>query len=225
MDAVIFDFDGVVIDSEPLHLAAYRAVLAPLGIELSEGDYYARYLGLDDRDCFAAIFAVRGHGTAKMDSQIDALIAQKTQLVCQALRGVSAMPGACELIRQAAAVVPVGICSGGLRDEILQAVAALGIGSCIADIVSAEDVRHGKPDPQGYALSLDHLARHARRPLQPSRVIVVEDAPPGIAAARALGLCVLAVTNSYSASHLASAQHIVPTLRDVTLADLDAMTR
>ncbi len=218
MDAVIFDFDGVIIDSEPLHLAAYRAVLAPLGVQLDEQDYCARYLGLNDRDCFEAVFADRGRAVPDLGP----LIASKAILVRQGLAHVAAMPGACELIRQlAAASVPVGICSGALRDEILLPLRALGIASCIADIVSTEDVRRGKPDPEGYALSLLRLGRNVGRPLTPSRVVVVEDAPPGIAAAAAIGMPVLAVTNSYGAAALGAAQRIVASLADITLADLD----
>ncbi len=225
MDALVFDFDGVIVNSEPIHLQAYQQVLGPLGIELGEQEYYRRYLGFSDRDCFAALFADRGRGRAA-DAEIDALIAAKTQHILRTFATtVQPLPGARELIHAAAAAaVPVAICSGGLRDEIEQAASTIGVASCIGQIVAAEDVRRGKPDPEGYRLTLERLSLAAGRPMQAERCVVVEDAPPGIEAAKAVGYRVLAVTNSYGRDALRAADRIVSTLDDVTLADLEVMT-
>ena len=225
MDALIFDFDGVVVDSEPVHLKAFQQVLRPAGIEMTRDDYYGKYLGFDDHDCFAA--AAADNGKQFTEARIAKMIAAKTQLVQRAFGGsVRALSGAAELIADAAgAGVPLAICSGALREEIVLAARTVGVRRHFRAIVTAEDVRRGKPDPEGYALALERLARAAGRGLDPSRTVVVEDAPAGIRAAKALGMKVLAVTNSYSADRLAEADRVVDSLKGVTAAGLDILLK
>lgn len=220
MDALVFDFDGVVIDSEPVHLDCFQQVLASAGITLTREAYYGEYLGYDDHDCFAA--AGRAAGVEFGEDRIAEMTAAKTALVKRAFaESVSPLPGALGLIRSAAAAsVPVGVCSGALREEIVLASRAVGVLDCFAVVVSAEDVTRGKPDPQGYRLTLQRLARAADRPLDPPRCVVVEDSPAGIQAAREAGMCVLAVTNSYTADALAAADRVVASLGEV---DLEAL--
>jgi len=223
VDALIFDFDGVVVDSEPVHLACFQRVLATIGVALTREDYYEKYLGFDDHDCFAA--AARAAGADVTEERIAELTAAKTDLVRRAFaESVQPMPGAVELIRSAAAAgVPVGVCSGALREEIVQAARAVGVLEHFATIVSAEDVPRGKPDPAGYRLALDRLARAAGRPLRAGRCVVVEDAPAGIDAARGAGMRVLAVTSSYPAEALQAAERVVDSLADVKLPELDEL--
>lgn len=223
MDAVIFDFDGVVVDSEPIHLMGFQRVLAQAGVELTEAEYYEKYLGFDDRDCFAAVSHDKGaHFTP---DQIRRMTADKTLVVKQVLgESVQALDGAVELIRAiAAAGLPLAICSGALRDEIVIASATVGVGDAFALIVSAEDVQHGKPDPEGYRLAVEGLAKHLGRGIDPTRCVVVEDSPAGIAAGKAAGAAVLGVTTSYPADALTEADRIVTTLADVTVASLDEL--
>ncbi|MCJ7544687.1 MAG: HAD family phosphatase [Phycisphaerae bacterium] len=222
MDALVLDFDGVVVDSEPVHLACFQRVLAEEGIVLAADDYYAKYLGYDDRDCFLAVARDQGRALRR---PLEALIAAKTALVQQALsESVQPLPGAVELIRSAkAAGVPVAVCSGALRKEIELASAAVGVLGCFTAIVSAEDVSAGKPDPQGFRLVLERLAAACGRPIRPQRCVAVEDSPAGITAARGAGMKVLAVTNSYPPQRLQDAQRVVASLADVDLAELDAL--
>ena len=223
MDALIFDFDGVVVDSEPVHLSAFQRVLRGAGIEMTRDDYYGKYLGFDDHDCFAA--AAADNGKEFTEAQIAEMIEAKTQLVQQAFReSIGALPGAAELISRAAgAGVPLAICSGALREEIELAARTVGVRRHFRAIVTAEDVRRGKPDPEGYSLALERLGRTVGRGLDPSRTVVVEDAPAGIRAAKALGMKVLAVTNSYSADQLAEADRVVGSLEETNAFDLDAI--
>lgn len=223
MDAIVFDFDGVIVNSEPIHCRCFQQTLETVGVRLTEKDYYASYLGYDDHDCF--LVAARDAGVALSESQIAALTATKTHMVQREYRQ-SAQPleGAAQLIRSAAeAGVPVGVCSGALREEIELAADAIGVLDCFRAIVAAKDVRRGKPDPEGYALAVQRLSVAAGRTLDPARCVAIEDSPAGIDSARGAGMKVLGVTNSYPAGHLSAAQRVVDSLADVALADLRAL--
>jgi len=223
MDAVIFDFDGVVVDSEPVHFAGFRDVLATLGLELTLEDYYDKYLGYDDHDCL--LIAGRDRGVELSERQIADLTAAKTAMVQRAFReSIQPLPGSVALIRAiAAAGVPMAICSGALRDEIILASRTVGVLDCFQAIVAAQDVARGKPDPEGYLAARELLARAVGKDLRPRRCIVVEDSPAGVDAARAAGMKVLAVATSYSPNHLAKADRVVASLADVTFAELQEL--
>jgi beta-phosphoglucomutase len=223
MDALIFDFDGVVVDSEPVHLMCFRRVLETVGVELSDSDYYERYLGYDDRDCLK--IAARDAGVDLDEERIARLTAEKTALVQRAFaESLQPLPGAVELIRAAAAAdVALGVCSGALREEIVLASRTLGVLDCFRAIVPAEDVARGKPDPEGYLKVRERLAAVTGREMLPARCVAVEDSPAGIDAARAAGMKVLAVTNSYSAARLEEADRVVDSLANVTLRSLEEL--
>jgi len=225
LDALIFDFDGVIVDSEPVHLECFRAVLAGAGVSLTREDYYGKYLGFDDHDCFAAALASAGQEAG--EDRIAEMIRAKTRLVRQTYtRGVTGLPGAAELVRSAAgAKVPLAVCSGALREEIEQAARAVGVLDCFAVIVAARDVKRGKPDPEGYRLALERLRAATGRRLRAGAGVVVEDSPAGIDAAKAAGLHVLAVTNSYAPEALSRADRVVFTLAEVCLPELEEMAK
>jgi beta-phosphoglucomutase len=220
LDAIIFDFDGVIVDSEPVHFECFRAVLSTHGVVLTSEQYYGKYLGFDDHDCFLEV--MRDNGRTVTEEDIAAMTAAKTRLVKRAYQErVKPLPGAAELITAAnAAGLELAICSGALREEIELAADAIGIRRHIDVIVAAKDVRRGKPDPEGYLLALKHLGAGIGRPLDTRKVWVVEDSPAGIAAAKAAGCKVLGVTNSYPADALKSADKIVGSLVHIGLADL-----
>lgn len=225
MDAVLFDFDGVIVDSEPVHFAGFARVLHGHGIELTWDLYRERYLGYDDHDCFAAVCA--DHGAAVDEAGTAAMIAAKTAVVQEALASsVRALPGAVELIASLQdAGVPLAICSGALRSEIEIAARRVGVLDRFRTVVAAEDVAHGKPDPAGYRLALERLRAATGRPLRPARSLAIEDSPAGIEAANGAGLRVLAVTTSYAAAALTAADAIVASLADVTPASLAALAK
>ncbi len=216
LDALIFDFDGVIVDSEPVHLACFQQVLAGSGIALSREDYYTRYLGFDDRDCFLAVAA--DNGTTFTARQLAKMIETKTALVQKSFaESIQPLPGSVELITKAASLgIPAAVCSGALKQEITLASQTIGVLKHFAVIVSAEDVSHGKPDPEGYRMALSKLRDRTGRPLRAEMCVVVEDAPAGVQAAKKLGMKVLAVTNSYTADMLADADRIVDSLAAVT---------
>lgn len=223
MDALLFDFDGVVVDSEPIHLKCFQRVLETVGISLSQREYYEKYLGYDDHDCLKVAAADRGRELG--EEAIARLTAEKTVLVQRAFaESVQPLPGAVALIRAAAAAdVPLAVCSGALREEIELASRTIGVLTCFRTIVAAEDVAHGKPDPEGYLAARKRLAAAMGREILPARCVVVEDSPAGIDAARAAGMKVLAVTNSYPAEQLAAADAVVESLEGVPLAFLEGL--
>ncbi len=223
LDALIFDFDGVVVDSEPLHLKYFAQVLAGEDIELTSEQYFSRYLGYDDHDCFAAVFADNGRRVS--EDQIVELTAAKTILIKQAYgESIKPLDGSVELIKSAfAAGVPLAICSGGLAEEIKLASSQIGVLDCFKTIVPADEVARGKPDPQGYELALSRLIEITGKLLSNANCVVLEDSPAGIAAGTAAGMKVLAVTSSYPAQMLSEADKIVNSMAEVSLAMLEGL--
>lgn len=218
MDALIFDFDGVIVDSEPIHLQCFQKVLRTVGVSLTVEDYYGKYLGFDDHDCFVAV--MRNNSVPYTEPQIAGMIDAKTRLVRRVYaESLQPLPGAVELVRAAAdGRVPLAVCSGALREEIEQAAKAVGVLELFGVIIDARDVARGKPDPEGYKMALAKLRRTTGRDLNPARCVVIEDSPAGIDAAKAAGMKVLAVTNSYPADALARADRVVESLAQIDLA-------
>lgn len=201
--AALFDFNGVLVDDERLHLAGFNEVLAPLGARVTEADYDARYIGYDDRGAFRAMLSDRAipHDDARVAALIEAKRAVYLRLAATELR---IFPDAAEVLRAVAEVLPVVIVSGALRGEIEMALGVMGARDAVLDIVSAEDTRACKPDPEGYLLGLNAL-RAKGFDVHPAACVAVEDSLAGIAAARAAGLKVIAVAQSHDARHLADA--------------------
>lgn len=214
--ATLFDYNGVLADDEAVHLQAFRDALAPLGISISEQDYVERYLGFDDRGAFRAILG--DGGRAASEREIDELVEQKKPLyMARAERGLATFPGAAELVRRRAALGVVAVVSGALRDEIALGLRVLGVTELVQHVVSAEDTRACKPDPEGYLLAIRELekslgAEDARRAL------VLEDSLAGVEAAKAAGLSCVAVTHSYGQAELerAGADLVVTALEELT---------
>src|SRR5262245_23569874 len=171
--AVIFDFNGVLVDDEAVHFALFREVLAQEGVTITEQDYHERYLGYDDRGCFAAALRDAGQGAAK--ARLDELIARKARrYVVVAEQGLRFFPAAAETLGAVASRWPVAICSGALRSEIEYALRRMGCLERVSAIISAEDTDKCKPDPEGYRLALAAL----RAGRIPSGSSVAEHGPP-----------------------------------------------
>lgn len=202
MTATLFDFNGVLVDDEAVHLAAFREALAPLGVTFDDDAYTERYLGFDDWGAFGAMLEDAGRAPTKED--VARLVeAKKPLYLRRAKEGLVFFDGAAALVRRRARRGVVGIVSGALRPEIELALDLLGVSSEVAFVVSAEDTERGKPDPEGYLLGLRAL--EARGVKEPGRAIVVEDSIAGVEAAKAAGLRCAAVTHSYAAERLAAA--------------------
>jgi len=211
--AIVFDFDGVIANSEPLHFLAYRDVLVEEGVTLTEADYYARYLGFDDVGAFEAIGASQGPVWDR--AQIDGLVARKAMRLAELERDASVLfPGAAEAIRRAAAAMPIAIASGARGEEIRRVLIREKLIGCFTAIVAAEDTPVSKPAPDPYLRALALLAPSFNAPLRAADCIAIEDSHWGLESARAAGLRTVAVTNTYPADELSA---------DLTIASLDAL--
>ena len=222
LQAIVFDFDGVIADSEPLHLTAFQRALAEEGVSLSAEDYYARYLGYDDVGMFEAV--ARNRGIAMSDRHVTALVARKGAMLQELLhKGAVLFPGAIEFIRSAADVVPIAIASGAMRHEILEVVEAAGVSELFATIVAAGDTPESKPSPAPYLLAFEQLRSKTGRELDPQRCVAIEDSRWGLESARGAGLRCVGVTNSYAAEELVGAELVVGGLNELTVPALDRL--
>jgi HAD superfamily hydrolase (TIGR01509 family) len=198
--ATLFDFDGVLVDSEPVHLAAFNDVLARLRITLSEQEYLERYLSLDDAGVFREVLSRRS--ITLDEEQVRALVAAKGPRFMERFEAsFRVFPGARELLLRRAARGPVGIVSGAFESEIEFALGKLGVRDSVAFVVATDHVTASKPDPEGYRAALAALARlgHA------GGVVAIEDSLGGIASAVAAGVRCVAVSHAYTESQLAHA--------------------
>jgi beta-phosphoglucomutase len=197
--AILFDFNGVIIDDEPQHCDALIATLAEYGVALDRKTYYREYLGFDDRECFRFTFARLGRPLD--DAEMADAIERKNGHYERAVRAsMTLVPGAAEFVRAAAADGHrLAVVSGALRREIELVLSHAGLRDLFETIVAAEDVDACKPDPQGY--------NQARRALEmaPERCMVIEDSLPGLAAARAAGLRCAVLATSHPADTLSDA--------------------
>jgi beta-phosphoglucomutase len=199
----LFDYNGVLVDDEHVHLAAFREVLAPLSIEVGNEEYLERYIGFDDRGCFRAVLTDRGRAPA--EGEIEALIEAKRPIYLErARRELRGFEGAAELVRRRAAAGPVGVVSGALHDEILLGLGVLGVRDCVQVIVPAELMSAPKPDPDGYLRAVAAIQKTAGAEAV-RRALVIEDSVAGIQAAKAAGLSCLAVAHSHPSEQLRQA--------------------
>jgi beta-phosphoglucomutase len=218
IDAVIFDYNGVLVDDESVHFALFREVLAQEEVVITELDYHERYLGFDDRRCFEA--ALLDNGQSASRERLDQLIARKAnRYIAFAEQGLRFFPAAAKTLEMTAVRWPVAICSGALRSEIEYGLRRLGCRDKIVAIVSAEDTDRCKPDPTSYRLALEALRlcawedhsemtgrrQNAQRELLAANCLVVEDSLAGIAAARGAGMHTVGVSNTYTAYQLREA--------------------
>ena len=205
ISGILFDFDGIIVDSERLHWAAFNQVLSK---PISWDDYVETLIGFDDRDAFNFLFPNIGK------NELEELITKKAAAFQELLEsdGAAALPGAVELIRSLSGNIPLAICSGALREDILPILGKLGIENAFDTIVTADDTHISKPDPAPYRLAAKRLGV--------SDGLAIEDTPVGIASAKGAGLKVLAVTNSYAREFLTEADRIVDSLEGITLKEL-----
>ncbi len=216
LKAVIFDFNGVIVDDEPLQLELFRRVLGEEGISITEEEYMDRYLGYDNFKCFRTALTDAGCEQQAADlAHVVALIARKTDYYLEAIdERFLLFPGVVELARRLAETYPMGIVSGAERKEIEHVLLRAGIRDCFQTIITSADLKSGKPDPEGYNKALTVLNTLGETQIQPIECMVIEDSVAGVEAAKRAGMWCLAVTNSYKAEDLVKADWIVSSLVD-----------
>jgi beta-phosphoglucomutase len=217
--AIVFDFDGVIANSEPLHFRAFRDVLAEEGVTLTEADYYAVYLGFSDAGVFQAIRAARG---AWSPAHIAGLVERKAVRLEALERDVSVLfPAAAAAVRRAAAAVPIAIASGARGAEIRRVLQRENLVACFTAIVAAEDTPLSKPAPDPYLRALALLGAASGDRIAASDCVAIEDSRWGLESARAAGLRTVAVTQTYDVSALTGAADLViESLESLDLAAL-----
>jgi len=215
--AVVFDFDGVIANSEPLHFRAFRDVLSTESIVLTEADYYARYLGYNDERAFREIGAERGRRWD--DRAVANLIAQKAVVTEELERhGSILFAGAREAIEELARHCPLAIASGALRTEIERTLARERLAAHFTVIVSGDDDVASKPAPDPYLRAVERLAvaHHSSKSLIPSDCVAVEDSPWGLESARTAGLATVGVAHTYPREALTAADVVIDTIAALT---------
>lgn len=209
LPVVVFDFDGVLVDSEPMHEAALRRACEAVGMGFTTEAYYARYVGLDDRDCFAAL--LKDHGRPAEAGVLGELSRRKREGIEAAMAHGEprAVPGAVELVRSLVGRAALGVCSGSLPHEIHPVLEGLGIAGCFGAVVTAADVARAKPDPAGYRLTLERLGARVGT--------AIEDTPRGVEAAKGAGMWVVAVGTTRPREELARADRFAERLGEVSV--------
>ena len=197
----MFDFDGVIANSEPLHYLAFHDVLGQSGITFPEKEYYDRYLGYDDVGVFKAVAADRG--LSWTIDRIAGLVQFKAAVIERLEQNTSILfPGADAAIRRAAALVPLGIASGALGAEIRRVLDREGLRSYFKVIVAAEDTPVSKPAADPYRRAVALLSEAVGAPLLPAECVAVEDSSWGLQSAKAAGLHTVAVAQTYDRAAL-----------------------
>lgn len=211
--AVLFDFDGVLVNSEPLHLRAFQEVLAAEKIDLTEDEYYDELIGFDDKGALKYLFQKRG--VPLTPKTFLALMANKSRVMMDLIgrRQFSPLPGVEEFVRGLWRERPLAICSGALREEIEAMLEGIALRDCFGVITAAEDVTVGKPDPQGYLQTVEKIAERTKKPLKPGDCLIVEDAPSVIRSVKAVGFPTLGVATTYPPDRLGDANWVVESLR------------
>jgi HAD superfamily hydrolase (TIGR01509 family) len=207
--AAVFDFDGVIVDSEPLHFRSLRDALLPEGVSISEADYVLRYLAYDDRE--AIRLALLDHADGAPRERVDRVEARKVLAFARLIPEVAVFPGARDLVLALAERMPVAIASGARHDEVEAILRGVCLRDAFAEIVGAEDAPRTKPDPAPYLEAVRRLA--ARVPaLAPGECVAFEDSVPGIASALGAGMKVVGVAHSLPAEKLRAAHRVVDSL-------------
>jgi beta-phosphoglucomutase len=207
--AAVFDFDGVIVDSEPLHFRSLRDALSADGVTITREEYWGSYLAYDDRS--AIRLALEHHGHPASPERLTRVERSKTLRFAELIPEVPVFDGARELIDGLAAEMPLAIASGARHDEIEAILSGLGLRAAFSAIVGVEDAPSSKPDPAPYLEAARRLAAAAPG-LAARECVAFEDSAPGIAAARAAGMVVVGVAHSFAPEHLAGAHRVVGSL-------------
>jgi HAD superfamily hydrolase (TIGR01509 family) len=214
--AIIFDFDGVIANSEPLHFRAFCDEVATRGVILTESEYYRDFLGFDDAGAFRAI--ADRHRVQWSDRQIAAMIASKAKRI-EALEAHTSVlfPGAADAVRRAAAAVPIGIASGALTAEIERTLEREQLAALFTAVVGADQTAASKPSPDPYEHAIALMSSRLHNRLHSADCVALEDSHWGLESARAAGLRTIAVAHTYAADALTAADLVIATIADFDL--------
>ena len=218
--AVIFDFDGVIVDSEPLHYRAFLDVARSFGKTFDYDEYLRTFIGYDDRDAFRVMLTGQAEpGDAALEQRIVQLGRDKAVAFERIVNeGIEPTPGVMRFIDEAAAAGPIAICSGATRFDIELIVNRLGLSERFETIVSADDVERSKPHPASYALAVERLAQqHAALELKPGECLAIEDTAAGLRSARDAGLYTVGLASTGPRELLRDAHRVIDSFDDLSI--------
>ncbi len=215
--ALIFDFDGVITDTEPVHMKAWLHVFWPLKIRFGKEEYEKFYVGLNDRDFLDAVG--KNHNRIFLENEKRILIKKKQSKTLSLLnKKIPLLPDVDKFIEYASKKYALAICSGASKKEILFILNKLNWVNLFDPIITLEDVVKGKPEPEGYILACKKLAKRLNMSkIKLDKFLAIEDSPKGIAAAHAAGLKCLAISNTFPPSSLKEAEWVVSSLSEFKL--------
>jgi beta-phosphoglucomutase len=217
IEAIVFDFDGVLADSELLHLRVYRELLGPAGVTISDEAYFDRYLGSDDEGVFQQIAI--DYKLLLGDEEIEMLIAEKARRFEALVASGGVMyPGAAACVRRLGAAWPLGIASGALRAEIELMLRGAGLFEAFRFIVAAGDTDHGKPAPDPYRRAADLHGVPA------AVCVAIEDSHAGLESARAAGMRTIGIASTYPRDTL-KADAVIGSLEELTADVVNGLGR
>jgi beta-phosphoglucomutase len=220
--ATVFDFDGVIVNSEPLHYRALHDALLTEEVQITEDEYWSSYLAFDNRGAIRR--ALERHGEAVSPERVERLSAHMVTRFEELIPEIPVFPGAPELVRALAAEVPLAIASGARTEEVDATLRGVGLREAFQTIVGAEDVPRTKPDPAPYQEALRRL-NGSTSGLAPAECLALEDTMAGIASALAAGMTVVGVAHTYPAEKLQAAHRVVDSLVGLDVDDLRGLFR
>ncbi len=225
LKAIIFDFNGIILNDEPLHFRAMQEAVARLGVCVTEQEYWDRYLPLDDWNCLASICS--DHSRPLTEEEQNQALSHKLQAYQRLLHGSYPLfPGVSQFIARAASAYPLAVATGARREEVNGTLAATGLERYFTVVVAAQDFTKGKPHPESFLLALQRLNDRLdgyERPVAPAECLVIEDSMHGVRGALNAGMACLAVTNTYSRNKLAAANRVVGSLEEVEIDSLQGL--
>jgi beta-phosphoglucomutase len=215
--AAVFDFDGVIVNSEPTHFRSLRDALRTGGVEITEEEYFSTLLAYDNRGAIRRSLALRDEPAD--EDRVESLAALMVTRFGELLPEIQLFKGVSKLVREMADEVPLAIASGARHVEIEAILQGVGLRDAFVTIVGVEDAAHTKPDPAPYLEASRRLEAHVEG-LPPGNCIAFEDSLPGISSAIDAGMRVVAVSSSCPAEKLQNAHRVVDSLVGLNVEDL-----
>jgi HAD superfamily hydrolase (TIGR01509 family) len=210
--AVIFDMDGVIVDSEPHHEQAFLEVMRDLGYEETHGVEFSEYIGRSDQALWADFIAK--HKPVQTSEQ---LLAMKTRHVVDLIRREQPLfEGLTALVEKLAPRYALAVASGSERSIVEEVLRLQHLGRFFSAVVTDNEIKHGKPAPDIFLRAAELLR------VPPGDCWVIEDSKPGVTAALAAGMPVIAITNTHPAKDLREATHVVATYGEIERLLLEA---
>lgn len=207
-EAFVFDLDGVIVDTEPLHLLATQRALALVGRVLTEGEYYQRYVALTDQELFEALLGDE-------NPEVERLVRRKQRCYRELMgEGVKGYPDVVAFIQRAVGTFSLALATGSTREEAEAILTALGLREAFGVVVSCEDYAHGKPHPEPYLIAARNLG------LSPERCLAVEDTVDGVRAAKGAGMACLALPHTHPPEALVEADLVLGSLDGIEPGEL-----